>query len=76
MRGQAPYRNLTEALAVYEDKRILVTGGAGYIATGLVAALSAVPCHITRLCRSGGGIPIVFPNAAAKVEDPIEIEKN
>lgn len=34
-------------------KRILITGGAGYLATNLVGLLQDVDCHIVRLVRPG-----------------------
>ena len=34
-------------------KRILITGGAGYIATNLIHLLRSTDCHITRLDRPG-----------------------
>ena len=37
----------------FRDKKILVTGGGGYLATNLVARLSNAPCHIIRLDRAG-----------------------
>ena len=35
----------------FTGQRILVTGGAGYLATNLICALKDVDCHITRLAR-------------------------
>lgn len=41
-----------EILNCYSGKRILVTGGAGYIATSLISLLKDIDCHILRLHRS------------------------
>ncbi len=38
---------------VFEAKHILITGGAGYLATNLIAQLQDVDCRITRLDRPG-----------------------
>jgi len=53
-------------LAHYTGKRILVTGGAGYLGSNLVAMLRRVDCHIVRLDRhfsdnseAGGAAQIV-----------------
>ena len=61
--------DLTDILAAYEDKHILVTGGAGYLAFGLAQALSIAPCHIIRSYRQGRTIPVGLPNAIARIED-------
>lgn len=37
----------------YTGKRILITGGAGYLAAGLIRALQEVDCDIIRLVRPG-----------------------
>lgn len=62
MAGQA------EFLAPYVGKRVLVTGGCGYLAFSLVQALSAVPSSIVRLCRAGGTPPPPFPDAVGHIE--------
>jgi len=35
------------------NKNILITGGAGYLATNLIEQLSEIDCHITRIGRPG-----------------------
>src|SRR3972149_4919169 len=57
------------SLSVYGGKRIVVTGGGGYLATGLVHELSRVKCRIVRLYRNGGTVPPPFPAAQAQIED-------
>src|SRR3989304_3939585 len=48
-------------------KRILVTGGAGYIATSLIHLLQEVDCHILRLALAGAQfIPM---KGRAQIED-------
>lgn len=41
-----------EVRACFTASRILITGGAGYLASSLVSLLKDVDCHITRLGRS------------------------
>lgn len=50
----------------YRDKRVLVTGSSGFLATGLVEALKDTRCFIRRLSR-GGGFPAYA--GAARIED-------
>jgi nucleoside-diphosphate-sugar epimerase len=51
----------------YRDKRILVTGGTGYLASSLISALRSTACFIRRLSRSGSRfIPM---HGKAVVED-------
>lgn len=42
-----------KVLEAYSGKRILITGGAGYLATNLVKLLKDIDCYIMRLDRSG-----------------------
>lgn len=42
-----------EALRSCTGKTILVTGGAGYLATNLISSLRHIDCHIVRLVRPG-----------------------
>ncbi|MCD6094017.1 MAG: NAD-dependent epimerase/dehydratase family protein, partial [Candidatus Omnitrophica bacterium] len=37
----------------YKNKTILVTGGAGYIGSSVIRALSSVPCSIIALIKKG-----------------------
>jgi len=55
-----------EILRYYKNKRILVTGASGYLATNLVCALKDVYCTIVRLSRSSNLLPVV---GLAKVVD-------
>lgn len=48
----------------YAGKRILITGGAGYLATNLIAQLQGIDCHVIRLDRPGGK----FTLASGKVQ--------
>lgn len=50
-------------------RRILVTGGAGYLATNLIGMLQNVDCHIIRLARSGAVLDPM--NGVAQIEDVI-----
>jgi len=50
----------------YQDKRILVTGGSGFLATNLVEALKDTKCFIRRLSR-GARFPVHA--GAARIED-------
>jgi UDP-glucose 4-epimerase len=51
----------------FTGKRILVTGGCGYVATSLINLLKHIDCHIIRLDKKGA----IFPqfNAIAQIED-------
>ena len=50
----------------YQDKRLLVTGGSGFLATNLVEALKDTKCFIRRLSR-GARFPVHA--GAARIED-------
>jgi len=54
------------ALHWYKGKRILITGGAGYLATTVVGLLQGVDCHIVRLTRPGAAFAPV--TGAADIE--------
>lgn len=41
-----------EVRAYFTARRVLITGGAGYLASSLISLLRDVDCHITRLGRS------------------------
>ncbi len=43
----------TDILNGYSGRRILITGGAGYIATNLIKLIKGIDCHIIRLDRPG-----------------------
>ncbi len=60
-----------ELLAPFVDKRILVTGGSGYLALGLVRALSGVQSSVVRLSRSGGTPAGVVRQTVGRVDDVI-----
>ena len=59
MEGSASYKinlNMLEKFnytSHYKDKTILVTGGAGYIGSSVIRALSSVPCSIIALIKKG-----------------------
>lgn len=55
-----------EASLSCAGKRILITGGAGYLATNLVGLLQDVDCHIVRLVRPGAVFAPV--TGAAQIE--------
>jgi nucleoside-diphosphate-sugar epimerase len=58
---------LDKIMASYEGKRILITGGAGFLATNLINLLKNVDCHIVRLDQPG---TLCLPvNGIAKIED-------
>jgi nucleoside-diphosphate-sugar epimerase len=48
----------------YSGKRVLVTGGGGYLGTNLINLLSCIDCHIVRLGRSPEAFSPVTPGAA------------
>jgi nucleoside-diphosphate-sugar epimerase len=54
----------------YSGKRILLTGGAGYLATNLVRLLKDTDCSITRVDRSGAEFTDI--NGAVQLKDVIE----
>lgn len=44
----------------FHNKKIMITGGAGYLATNLIAQLHDTNCHIIRIGRPGGKfVPLV-----------------
>jgi len=51
----------------FKDKKILITGGAGYLAFNIVNLLKNVECHITRLDRPGASFAPIM--GVARVED-------
>ncbi len=57
-------KNLIETFA---GKRVLITGGFGYIATALVQLLKNVACHIVRLDRQDATPPPI--SGEAQIED-------
>lgn len=58
-----------EVRACFTGKRILLTGGGGYLAGGLIDLLKDVDCHITRLGRSAGKFAPVA--GLARMEDTV-----
>jgi nucleoside-diphosphate-sugar epimerase len=56
------------ARSAYADKRVLVTGGAGYLANALVQTLSTQGAVITRLCRPGGSLPEDVPEPGDRID--------
>lgn len=67
---RAAPQNMTEqqstTLSWFSGKRVLVTGGGGYIASSLIELLCRIDCHITRLLRNPTDGP---PLANATVHD-------
>lgn len=56
---------LTEEIRdYYSAKRVLVTGGGGYLGTNLISLLRGIDCHILRLGRSPQDFSPVPPGAA------------
>ncbi|OQY44354.1 MAG: hypothetical protein B6242_12950 [Anaerolineaceae bacterium 4572_78] len=55
-------------LDFYTNKRILISGGNGYIATNLVEVLKVVDCNIIRLCRSAERKSPILGEARACIE--------
>ena len=49
---------------IFEAKHVLVTGGAGYLATNLIAQLRDTECRVTRLDRPGA----IFTPVTGKVQ--------
>jgi nucleoside-diphosphate-sugar epimerase len=47
----------------FTRKKILITGGAGYLASGLIAQLCKIDCHIIRVDLPGALFPVVTGNA-------------
>ena len=62
---QKAYDDTFGVLSAYEGKRILVTGGRGYIGAKLSLALAGVNCELTLVDRSTSNWSI--PNGVAKV---------
>jgi UDP-glucose 4-epimerase len=54
----------------YRGKRIVVTGGGGYLGTNLIRALSQTPCDIVRLVRSAPK-PLDVLDAQARIHDVV-----
>src|SRR5438552_1326003 len=65
--GRRRYR-IDKLLAPYIGKRVLVTGGCGYLAFSLVRALRAVGTSIIRLCRAGGTPAPSVPSGPGRIE--------
>lgn len=55
---------------LYTGKRILITGGAGYLASNVIKLLKDTNCHITRLDRAGT-VFIPQSDGLAQVDDLI-----
>jgi nucleoside-diphosphate-sugar epimerase len=60
----------TEISEWYRGKRLLVTGGAGYLATNLIWLLKEVDCHIVRLDRPQAYF--VDIRGRARIDDAME----
>jgi len=65
----------TDILNWYSGRRILITGGVGYIATNLIKLIKGVDCHIIRLDRPGAAFAphdsrAVIVDAAEDVMNP------
>lgn len=57
-----------DAVDYYTDKRILVTGGRGFLGSNLIGLLNEVDCHIVRVSRSKPDVP---GQCAAAVHDVV-----
>lgn len=64
---RVPGDELREAARSYEGKRIVVTGGTGYLGTNLVSLLQNVDCRIVRVTR--GGRPSPIRGATAEIDE-------
>ena len=53
--------------ASYAGKRILVTGGGGYIGSRLVRRLGTVPCRLSVLARKPGSVDAESPHASLRI---------
>jgi nucleoside-diphosphate-sugar epimerase len=51
----------------FKNKKIVVTGGAGYLAFNIVKLLKDVDCRIVRLGRNGSNFPLI--SGAAQIHD-------
>jgi nucleoside-diphosphate-sugar epimerase len=54
-------------LAAFASKRILLTGGSGFMASNVVARLAGVNCRLVRIRRAGSPMP-TDPSSAATIE--------
>jgi UDP-glucose 4-epimerase len=68
-RGYQVVRLKTEARQFFQGKSILLTGGTGYLASGIMAILKDIDCRIIRLIRQE---PACEPDGgASKIDDLI-----
>jgi nucleoside-diphosphate-sugar epimerase len=79
--GQPSAFSLQSEYLPFQGKTILITGGAGYLASGLIVLLKDVDCRITRIYRQGSSPAPITGRAQiidmiGDVRDPALWEQN